>query len=420
MCSRADVLVRQAIGRFNSALKQLCPPKTDDRDRLQSSQIVLRLSNDPTEQSHNDCLWWHVGYLLKKPWEPTFHVMEFIEDAPPPRLPQVSAVVAATGQINTLLPAIRRLGLTKPWFMTIWCLSDSMAPVQDFLPKTVWVVRLKEDSQQFWPPRRAPAHHGGWRQHVEDLLDESSSDGSRASGESPRDAGVGDDLGFDGDGGDGGEEEPPEQPMLERLWDELMIGEEESAAEDEGIAEQLGDAVSFIGGNGCDGEDDDCADYDDDSSDCADYDDDDDAAQDAILAAPADGTENGGARASRSGREPAIVVETEGGSIHFYRSNFSFEAVCADPRHGRRCTRTRTSIPGRRPGQGRPLGYLVAWLADGREHDNREGHQTAKRFEYAMRALCRDVFSHAAGSELLLAEEREPEPGEGEEPEHFA
>ena len=209
--------------------------------------------------------------------------------------------------------------------------------------------------------------------------------------------------------------------MLERLWDELMIGEEESAAEDEGIAEQLGDAVSFIGGNGCDGEDDDCADYDDDSSDCADYDDDDDdAAQDAILAAPADGTENGGARASRSGREPAIVVETEGGSIHFYRSNFSFEVVCADPRHGRRCTRTRTSIPGRRPGQGRPLGYLVAWLADGREHDNREGHQTAKRFEYAMRALCRDVFSHAAGSELLLAEEREPEPGEGEEPEHFA
>ena len=100
-------------------------------------------------------------------------------------------------------------------------------------------------------------------------------------------------------------------------------------------------------------------------------------------------------------------------------------AVCKDPRHHdeSECKRVRTiNPPARRaltnPGQGRPLGLLVAWLMAGskyetaKQHKNAIGAITKEQKLAARQAFFRDF----AGAEMGDLERKKDE-GEASEPE---
>ena len=85
----------------------------------------------------------------------------------------------------------------------------------------------------------------------------------------------------------------------------------------------------------------------------------------------------------------------------------AFECRCWNRDHNPRlCTKSRTALPNTEvPEQGRPLGYMAAWLLEGAHHADTECH---KRFDaraesppsleqrIAARALAREQFPNFA------------------------
>ena len=91
-------------------------------------------------------------------------------------------------------------------------------------------------------------------------------------------------------------------------------------------------------------------------------------------------------------------------------------------RHG--CHMDRTLLPGRKKGQGRPIGALVLWLLQGHRHNNKHSHNDAKKtvgsvYTLAERRRARALLRSHAGSEAVFALERAPHPGENSEPDVF-
>ena len=130
------------------------------------------------------------------------------------------------------------------------------------------------------------------------------------------------------------------------------------------------------------------------------------------LAGPGFGYDAGG---------PAITVDVPGGELSFYRGRQVMIAQCRRLGHTSECKRERTVRPGRRPGQGRPVGFLLAWLASGEHEVDKAGHLSHKHFEHAERADCRrDFLDGGAEAQELASHERAPVEGEGQEPLDFA
>ena len=61
-----------------------------------------------------------------------------------------------------------------------------------------------------------------------------------------------------------------------------------------------------------------------------------------------------------------VKLEVDGGLITYYATKNIFVATCRNESHGK-CSLTRSALPGRRRGQGRPLGLLKAWLCIGQD-----------------------------------------------------
>lgn len=86
-----------------------------------------------------------------------------------------------------------------------------------------------------------------------------------------------------------------------------------------------------------------------------------------------------------------LKVKIPGTDLHGVLRIYTFEtrreiyAECPIKSHGL-CVKSRTVNAGVRPGQGRPLGFLTAWLRDGPSHPN--------------------ALSHKASSALLTREQR--------------
>ena len=100
--------------------------------------------------------------------------------------------------------------------------------------------------------------------------------------------------------------------------------------------------------------------------------------------------------------------------IVWYKSKGDFVAECGDPRHGRRCRRTRTSKAGTRmkPAQGRPLGHLLDWLQDSSEHVNAYAHVHACFPTYCKRVEARNDLLADPLAARLLSKERPLTEGE--------
>ena len=134
--------------------------------------------------------------------------------------------------------------------------------------------------------------------------------------------------------------------------------------------------------------------------------------------------------ASRGRRRPRddenIAYITVAGGVLVYDIRQSIlSAHCTLPEHADRanpCRVRRTCMPGRNDGQGRPCGFLMAWLADAGRHADRASHgQAARRLNDADRAALSHERRSAGRAELVagaspaLDFERPPRDGEPEE-----
>lgn len=111
--------------------------------------------------------------------------------------------------------------------------------------------------------------------------------------------------------------------------------------------------------------------------------------------------------------------DVPGGFIRYRRDSGHVCAHCTDVRHGGagKCRKTRTLFAGARLGQGRPMGHLVAWLAEAQNHEEKDGH-----FGYvpdlATRIAARQSVKDLPDGGELLDLEATRAVGEDSEPEH--
>ena len=151
------------------------------------------------------------------------------------------------------------------------------------------------------------------------------------------------------------------------------------------------------------------------------------AAEDTMPAACAD---EAPAAAGLKGKADAIFVWPGGhGIIRYYNTTKQFTAECKCGHD--KCVKTRQSTQAasmaasKNPSQntqakGRPLGYLGAWLLDGRNHGSKAAHWEpvneilATTFE--KRVAARDIFKSYPEAHDLLAAERPQGEHEPEEP----
>ena len=112
------------------------------------------------------------------------------------------------------------------------------------------------------------------------------------------------------------------------------------------------------------------------------------------------------------------TVSVPGGRVSFYRKGNFFQATCSNPAHLPKCVLSRSAEEGRKPSQGRPLGFLVAWLAKGAELPDKSSHWNKDHWpSHEERLACRRQLAVVEGGEGLLLSERVQRPDEGEEPE---
>ena len=108
-------------------------------------------------------------------------------------------------------------------------------------------------------------------------------------------------------------------------------------------------------------------------------------------------------------RATAVLQFGDGSKIVYYANTQQFEATCCCDGHGL-CRKTRTSRPGRRSAQGRPLGFLVAWLVKARTFHGADararhfGYTPALRERQLARAECLGNLLAGGGAELLVCE----------------
>lgn len=115
---------------------------------------------------------------------------------------------------------------------------------------------------------------------------------------------------------------------------------------------------------------------------------------------------------------PLESWQTVHGLIKFVAAAENLVAHCANPAHGLcRCTRTVNSSE-KRPSQGRPVGFLLAWLAAGDQFHSRAEHVAACRPSLEERRAARNFARQSVqGAASLFEKERAKHEDEASEPE---
>ena len=123
-------------------------------------------------------------------------------------------------------------------------------------------------------------------------------------------------------------------------------------------------------------------------------------------------------------REPALAtLAVPGGVLRAYHNEgkeLLYVVATCDCGHVR-CKRQRTLLPSKLKSgpkaRGRPIGFLAAWLAAGRDVtcSSRRRHQRVK-LTRADRVAARERFKLMAGSDVFLDLEHDTRAGEDEEP----
>lgn len=118
-------------------------------------------------------------------------------------------------------------------------------------------------------------------------------------------------------------------------------------------------------------------------------------------------------------RQPADAsFLVPGGEIRYYAKTRRFAAMCEHPGHSRKCRREKVSHGGRiAGGQGRPLGYLAAWLARCELYETQRDHMVFETtISWEERSAAREFLHGIEGIDVLFAAERPRREGEEDEP----
>ena len=112
-----------------------------------------------------------------------------------------------------------------------------------------------------------------------------------------------------------------------------------------------------------------------------------------------------------------IYADVPGGKITYYSTKSFYSGTCSNVAHGR-CVVSRSAEPGRRACQGRPLGFITAWLQQGETLATRAEHWNRTTWpSHAQRARAREDLTQWSGGAELLLFERPLRPDEATEPE---
>ena len=116
--------------------------------------------------------------------------------------------------------------------------------------------------------------------------------------------------------------------------------------------------------------------------------------------------------------------------MKYEESTFQITAHCNLPSHGRLCRLRRSVLPGKNLAQGRPGGFLLAWLKCAGEYPSQAAHQAMGQkavvriqpnLSFDTRALCRAWSESQAAMKAALEElEMKKAEAENEEPEGWA
>lgn len=115
-----------------------------------------------------------------------------------------------------------------------------------------------------------------------------------------------------------------------------------------------------------------------------------------------------------------------GHRVAYYQGRQEFYAICSNERHGKLCRKARSARPSsdliRRSAQGRPLGYLAAWLLAPTRSPcvSADEHKWLAPCNHQQRVAAREALKQCDGADVLFAYERPLRPGEPEEPDDEA
>lgn len=135
------------------------------------------------------------------------------------------------------------------------------------------------------------------------------------------------------------------------------------------------------------------------------------------------GRDNAAAMGNRNQADKEVVVA--GGFIRYYNTAKKKFCVAHCESHAGRCVLTRTvteSSAAGRQGQGRPLGLMLAWLAQAGQYASpgEHVHAPSANFSYQDRLRLREDAAEIPGMQYLFDfAERPVREGESAEPEHI-
>ena len=387
---------------------------------------------DEVSPTWKEGVWLHVGSHYFKPYRSTFQKLAHVAELPCDRYR-----LQQTLEFFTEMEVLQNLCLDQVWMMSAWSLLATSQPVAPLDPSVCEVGKLKVDQvpSRLWPPpprARRSTRRGSdadpLRGTAEDVepgaatTDEAAVEGERLDEDDAEP-----DVQELSDDAESGQSEDPAFSELLDFFDsaELLADAEAEDATEEAQAgdlaeaeaaarpvaptpptegEEQGDSVPGAG---------------EDQAAAAGLGEDTAPAALPKPAGPPPPPKAAGLapRPAAGLRVPATATTlVPGGKLTWYRQGY-FTAMC-DLHH--RCVMTRTSSAGRRPGQGRPLGFLTAWLAAAATHHSKEEHFLKDHYPtLAERQAARASLRDRDGGADLLEQERPLRAGEEKEPEVF-
>ena len=441
MCSGDGKRYKKFKGAVTKAIKATF--KGDERHLLVNGFAVFKLtSRRPPDWGEGDdevsVRYFHIAHQHLKPWVPTILEMQLCHRqqclAPnvllEPRLqrPEMDHSGAPYCMLAEILISLDRRYIWEMSFLTL--VADLSILPRPFIPGSV-EARPAGEAVHVWTPlkvtrkrKKDPAvpicgpclaplpppalddeDHEGADGEDSEMSDGSSPDLSEDS-EDPDESSAGD----DDDDSDGSE------MSVSRLLDMLDDGEGSS---DENLSDEYESVSSFSfesserldsTSDGSDGDESGSGEHDPSAASSG------SAASAAVERIP-----------RRRGRGAALegldVWQGEElkfpNGIRFSEPDGKFYATCLDRRHnvGMKCVLTRTCRPGPKKAQGRPLGFLAAWLLSHEASATQHDHVFNCRPSRERRRQARRDLSRSPNLPAFLIKERPKRDGEESEPE---
>lgn len=406
LCTREGRCTRLMMGKLNEAVKAAIPA-TELKTFLAGSLcgLLLEGSNGVAEiatahgtsqlsgsRGANPQVFLHVAMHSLTPFRPTYLRMRRIA------LENGKAQCSAEGIWETQAPALSALDKTLQWSVKVFRLVSTLEPVASFEPHM----------QAYTMDQSKRSHSCFWRGAADELKAQRVKWPSLPAGPS-EDAGADDDAAEPLEDGPGMGQEI--EALSENGSDEASSGgfdyfffhsgdeecghpiEHGEADDERHIATPGGRHVSASGAAG--------------------------SSSDPVQTPKGKARPKEPAKRSRGGgrdRSDILYYSVPGGEIRFYPATRRFVAHCEEAKHGQ-CRREKLPHGGAYAPQGRPLGYLVAWLLDNDYPSHAEHLASTAVIPLEARQAGRDALKAAIGADSpLFAHERCRREGEPEEP----